>query len=57
MAVAQILPGVGGDRTEELKERRDRWVFPLSLLPGGLIREKKLKATQVLFFALLTSIF
>lgn len=57
MAVAQILPGVGGDRTEELKERRDRWVFPLSLLPGGLVREKKLKATQVLFFALLTNIF
>lgn len=43
MAAAQILPGGGGDKTEELKERRDRWVFPLSLLPGGLTREKKPK--------------
>lgn len=30
-------------KTEELKEGRDRWVFPLSLLPGGLTREKKPK--------------
>lgn len=32
-----------GDKTEEPKGRRDRWVFPLSLLPGGLTREMKPK--------------
>lgn len=28
---------------EQVKERRDRWIFPLSLLPGGLTGEKKPK--------------
>lgn len=50
LAAARILPGAGRDKTGELKERRGRWVLPLSVSPGEGKRNQNKSHTRVLFF-------
>lgn len=52
MAVAWIMPGGGRYKTEELEEKRDRLVLPLSISPGEFKRKetKKKSRASVLSF-------